>query len=295
MVTKRIPDYYAVLGVGRSASKDEIHRAYRRLARLVHPDVRPDERSHLVDSPDIRLVNQAWDVLGDPESRAAYDHLTQPKRAPVRDQEWDPFGVALPRVPEGFELHPRKGWYASAGWYRQRFADARHQALSLAAETDDLSNLSQLEDGDVWFLDLSRLPVTDADLRPLSRFQRLAVLHVDGTQVTDAGLEGLRRFPLLHTLTLTGCRVTDAGIPALSSIPHLQNLEIDETDVTDEGLAAFAGHSSLIVLDIRKTKVRGSGLCHLTEIPTLRELRVSGWAELAAMRTFRGRREVAIL
>ena len=65
--------------------------------------------------------------------------------------------------------------------------------------------------------------------------------------------------------------------------------------MTDDGLAAFAGHPRLIVLDIRRTKVRGSGLSHLTEIPTLRELRVSGWAELAAMKTFRGRREVSIL
>ena len=129
-MTKRIPDYHAILGVARSASEDEVHRAYLRMARLLHPDVQRDERSELAGSPDIRIVNQAWDVLGDPESRAAYDRVTQPSTPSVEDRENEPFGVALPPVPDGFELHPRKGWYTTSGWYRQRAADALHKALS---------------------------------------------------------------------------------------------------------------------------------------------------------------------
>ena len=262
---------------------------------MLHPDVQHNQ-TPLAGSPDIRLVTQAWDVLGEPESRAAYDSLTPPAAEPDDEPREDSlFGVALPSLPDGFELHPRKGWMTSGAWYRHRAADAAYVALSLAAETDDLSNLSQLDDDDLWLLDASRLPITDSDLRSLTRFHKLEVLNVDGSLVTDAGLESLRRFPHLHTVTLTGCRITDSGLPALASIPRLQNLEIDETDVTDDGLVAFEGHPSLIVLDIRKTKVRGGGLRHLLGMPALRELRVSGWTELAAMRTFRGRHEVAIL
>lgn len=70
-------DYYKTLGVARDASQDEIKRAYRRLARKFHPDVskEPDAEARFKE------VNEANEVLRDPEKRAAYDALGSNWRA----------------------------------------------------------------------------------------------------------------------------------------------------------------------------------------------------------------------
>lgn len=62
-------DYYKILGVDRNADEAAIKKAYRKLARTYHPDVNPDAEAKFKD------VGEAYDVLGDPEKRAAYDQL----------------------------------------------------------------------------------------------------------------------------------------------------------------------------------------------------------------------------
>ena len=62
-------DHYEVLGVSRDASTDEIKKAYRRLARQLHPDVNPGEEA----AEKFKLVTHAYDVLSDEESRRRYD------------------------------------------------------------------------------------------------------------------------------------------------------------------------------------------------------------------------------
>lgn len=62
-------DYYALLGVGRDAGPDEIKKAYRKLARELHPDVNPD----LEHQEKFKLVTAAYEVLSDPEKRQMYD------------------------------------------------------------------------------------------------------------------------------------------------------------------------------------------------------------------------------
>ncbi|HKJ71332.1 MAG TPA: DnaJ C-terminal domain-containing protein [Gammaproteobacteria bacterium] len=64
-------DYYKTLGVSRDADKDAIKRAYRKLAHKYHPDVskEPDAEERFKE------VKEAYEVLSDPEKRAAYDQL----------------------------------------------------------------------------------------------------------------------------------------------------------------------------------------------------------------------------
>ena len=63
-------DPYAILGVGRDASQDEIKRAYRRLARQFHPDANPGDAAA---EERFKECSRAYELLGDPERRRRYD------------------------------------------------------------------------------------------------------------------------------------------------------------------------------------------------------------------------------
>jgi molecular chaperone DnaJ len=62
-------DYYAILGVGRDASQEEIKKAFRRLARELHPDVNPDPKTQ----ERFKEINTAYEVLSDPQKKQMYD------------------------------------------------------------------------------------------------------------------------------------------------------------------------------------------------------------------------------
>ena len=71
MTTKNVPDYYAILGVPQNASLREIRLAYRRQARTAHPDMNADPEAE----DQFRRINEAYEVLANPEKRRAYDYF----------------------------------------------------------------------------------------------------------------------------------------------------------------------------------------------------------------------------
>jgi curved DNA-binding protein len=73
-VAVKFRDYYAVLGVPRTASADDIKKAYRRLARKHHPDL-ASAADRARASETFKEINEAYEVLGDPGKRAKYDQL----------------------------------------------------------------------------------------------------------------------------------------------------------------------------------------------------------------------------
>jgi curved DNA-binding protein len=88
-------DFYEVLGVPRTASREEIQRAYRKLARQWHPDVNKDPEAE----DRFKELSEAYDVLSDPETRAKYDR----------------FGEDFRRVPEGVDA---EAWAAAGAGRR---------------------------------------------------------------------------------------------------------------------------------------------------------------------------------
>ena len=75
-------DYYQTLGVSRDASGEDIKKAFRKLARLYHPDVAKDKK---VAEAKFKEINEAHEVLSDPEKRRKYDEL---------GANWDQAGAA---------------------------------------------------------------------------------------------------------------------------------------------------------------------------------------------------------
>src|SRR5579884_3621052 len=72
LMAVKFQDYYETLDVPRAASAEEIKQAFRKLARLYHPDV---AKNKVAGEAKFKEINEAYEVLGDAEKRRRYDEL----------------------------------------------------------------------------------------------------------------------------------------------------------------------------------------------------------------------------
>ncbi len=102
MAATDFKDYYAVLGVAKSASADEIKRAYRKLARKYHPDMNQGDQQA---ENRFKEVNEAYEVLSDSDKRQKYDQFGQYWKQSGAPSGWPPGAGASPGVGvDGFDF-----------------------------------------------------------------------------------------------------------------------------------------------------------------------------------------------
>ena len=110
-------DYYQILGVPRDASSEEIKKAFRKLARRYHPDVAKDKKAA---EEKFKEINEAHEVLGDPENRRKYDELgARWKEGAQVPPGWDGQAGFAPGGEQGFEF--RFGGTGFSDFFEQFF------------------------------------------------------------------------------------------------------------------------------------------------------------------------------
>jgi curved DNA-binding protein len=110
-----VRDFYEILGVSRTATQDEIQRAYRKLARANHPDVNKDPGAE----ERFKEISEAYDVLSDPETRRRYDA----------------FGADFRRIPDDVDPDTWNRAAAGAGGRGSRAGAGRRAGRGPAADT----------------------------------------------------------------------------------------------------------------------------------------------------------------
>ena len=128
-------DPYSVLGVAKTASADELKKAYRRLAKKLHPDLNPGNKA---TEQQFKEVTGAYELLSDPDKRARFDRgeidASGAERAP-RGYSYRSAGAETHGAPEGFSVEDilseilgrgfRGGGGFRSGGFRQRGADTQ--------------------------------------------------------------------------------------------------------------------------------------------------------------------------
>ena len=182
-------DFYEVLGVPRTADRDEIQQAYRTLARRYHPDVNKDPEAE----ERFKEINEAFSVLSDPEQRARYDR----------------FGEDFRKVPEDWEERVGAGAGAGSGfrWTTGGGPRVRYSTAGFEGEGVDVDDLF----GSL-FGGAGRMRVPGADQEAELPLTVEEAYRGGRRTVTLAGPSGQRRYEVdVPPGTIDGQRIRLAG------------------------------------------------------------------------------------
>ena len=104
-----VKDYYKTLGINKGASKEEIKRAFRKMARKYHPDVNPDE---LKSGEKFKEINEAYSILNDDKKRDMYDRfgVVEGDSSTYQNRGGAPRGATVRQSPDGTTYY-----YSSSG------------------------------------------------------------------------------------------------------------------------------------------------------------------------------------
>lgn len=158
-------DYYKILGVPKTATDDEIKKSFRKLARKYHPDVAQDKKSA---EEKFKEINEAYEVLGEPEKRKKYDTLgvnwkqgapppggqSRGGRAPEgRHEEFHFSGTGFSDFFEQFFAGREASGFGGQGGFRQQAAGPQR---GQDVESDLLVTLHEVLNGAVRQISLRR-------------------------------------------------------------------------------------------------------------------------------------------
>ena len=131
-------DYYRTLGVSKTATADDVKKAFRKLARKYHPDVNPNDPSA---ERHFKEVNEAYEVVGTPENRQKYDELganwKDYERAQATGQ--NPFGGQGRSMSEE-EMRQMFGGDPFSDFFQNFFGGTRQQRPRRAQPPQDLEH-----------------------------------------------------------------------------------------------------------------------------------------------------------
>lgn len=148
-------------------------------------------------------------------------------------------------------------------------ADATGTPLS----DDELRQVSKLHH--LSTLQLAECRVSDQGLRHLVQLSGLQELYLDKTQISDDGMEYVGKLSNLEVLTLSGSKVQGTCLESLSGLQYLRVLNLSNCKVTDESLVAIKNLPRLEVLVLAGTGVTSDGLSHLRTLTPLRVLNLN--------------------
>lgn len=191
----KFQDYYQSLDVARTASAEDIKQAFRKLARLYHPDV---AKNKVTGEAKFKEINEAYEVLGDPDKRRHYDELGAnwqdngrgPASAPPGDTDFEFGGTGFSDFFESF-FSGRRGGFGSARGASTRTGGAEefaHRGRDI--EADLLVTLEEALHGSTRKVTLRR-PAMDGGAERTNTYQvRIPPGMREGQRIRLAGQGG---------------------------------------------------------------------------------------------------------